>query len=124
MIYGLGNFNLLQRVLRVLKGPLPIMEWRPLQKLWWGEWSLPAAGLYFQVLSRLSGELSVKYLGVVGKRSRGQWVSGLSPWGDWGVLCGNQLLVLSTTPKPERAGFHVRCSLSSLWLRSELGRLT
>lgn len=40
------------------------------------------------------------------------------------MLCGNQLLVLSTPPKPERTGFHVRCLLSSGWLRSELGKLT
>lgn len=65
-------------------------------------------GQYFQVLYRLSGELSVKYLGVVGKRSRGQCSSGLSFGGYWGVLFGNQPLVLSPAPLPNlrEAGFH------------------
>lgn len=75
-------------------------------------------GQYFQVLFRLSAELSVKYWRG-GKRSRGQCSSGLSFGGYWGVLFGNQPLVLSPAPAPNlrEAGFHFGFLLSSLRLK-------
>lgn len=86
-----------------------------MQKLWLG------AGKGF---ARLSGELRVKLCVWRGKGSRGQCISCLSPRGTGECFLKPTFGPVLYPQNVREAGFHFGFLLSSLWLRSELGKFT